>query len=98
MSFSQRIVSPETPKSLAIEETVSPSLTSCSTVLSLGLSEITVTGVIDEEITPTPGLSPPSVATSGLAGTPGYEPETTELEEKTPPPTKTTTASPKIDP
>src|SRR3989344_5349521 len=98
MSFSQRIVSPETPKSLAIEETVSPSLTSCSTILSLVLSEITVTGVIDEEIRPTSGMPHPSEAPSGLAGAPGYDPETTALEKKPPPPTKITTASPKIDP
>ena len=58
---------------------------------------MTVTGVIDEEITPAVETSSLAPATKGLAGTPGYEPEITEVEESTPPETKTVIAKPRIE-
>src|SRR3989344_2426709 len=97
-SFSHKTVSSLTPYSWAIEETVSPAFTSYSITSSLGLSEIMVTGVIVVVITPVSTLSVAAPATSGFAGTPGYEPETTEDDSRTPPPAKTTNASPKIEP
>src|SRR3989344_608637 len=91
-SFSQRIVSSETPNSAAIDETVSPSLTSYSRVLSRGFSEIMVTGVIVDEITFCSESTSPEAAIKGFAGTPGYEPEITEVDDSKPPETKTPTA------